>query len=76
MGKLYTLGLDIGIASVGWSLLENDPITEEPVKIIKMGVRTFSANEIPKTGESTAKNRRDKRGVRRRNRRRYRRAGK
>lgn len=70
MGKLYTLGLDIGIASVGWSLLENDPQTEEPVKIIKMGVRTFSANEVPKTGESTAKGRREKRGLRRRIRRR------
>lgn len=70
MEKLYTLGLDIGIASVGWSILENDSITEEPVKIIKMGVRTFNANEVPKTGESTAKGRREKRGVRRRNRRR------
>ena len=70
MNKLYTLGLDIGIASVGWSLLENDPITEEPIKIIKMGVRTFNTNEVPKTGKSTAKDRREKRGLRRRTRRR------
>ena len=70
MSKLYSLGLDIGIASVGWSLLENDALTEEPVKIIDMGVRTFNTNEVPKTGESTAKNRREKRGQRRRNRRR------
>lgn len=70
MQKLYTLGLDIGIASVGWAILENDPITEDPVKIIKMGVRTFNTNEVPKTGESTAKDRREKRGLRRRTRRR------
>lgn len=70
MNKLYTLGLDIGIASVGWSILENDFISEEPTKIIKMGVRTFNSNEVPKTGESTAKGRREKRGIRRRNRRR------
>ena len=70
MSKLYTLGLDVGIASVGWSMLENDPLTEEPVRIVKMGVRSFNPNEVPKTGESTAKNRREKRGLRRRNRRR------
>lgn len=70
MEKLYRIGLDIGVASVGWSILENDPITEEPVKILKMGVRTFSANEVEKTGESTAKARREKRGLHRRNRRR------
>ena len=70
MDKLYSLGLDIGIASVGWSILENDPTTETPIKILDLGVRTFNTNEIPKTGESTAKSRREKRGTRRRNRRR------
>ena len=70
MSKNYRIGFDIGIGSVGWSILENDPITEEPTKILKLGVRTFDANEILKTGESVAKSRREKRGVHRRTRRR------
>lgn len=70
MDKLYRLGLDIGIGSVGWAVLENDPLTEEPVRILKLGVRTFNVNEVPKTGESTAKKRREARGVHRRTRRR------
>ena len=69
MSKLYRIGFDIGVASVGWSVLENDPITEEPIRILKTGVRTFSPNEVDKTGESTAKNRREKRGLHRRTRR-------
>lgn len=69
MKKNYRIGLDIGIGSVGWAVLENDPATEEPTKILKLGVRTFSPNEVDKTGESTAKNRREKRGLRRRTRR-------
>ena len=69
MDKNYRLGLDIGVASVGWSILENDPLTEDPIRIIKLGVRKFNANEVPKTGESTAKDRRIKRGIRRRKRR-------
>lgn len=71
MDKLYRIGFDIGIGSVGWSVLENDLQTEDPCKILKMGVRTFSPNEVEKTGESTAKARREKRGVYRRNRRRH-----
>ncbi len=70
MTKLYRIGFDIGIGSVGWSVLENDPATEEPVKILKVGVRTFSSNEVQKTGESTAKARRETRGLHRRTRRR------
>lgn len=69
MKKLYRIGLDIGIGSVGYSVLENDPITEQPVRIIKLGIRTFSPNEVDKTGESSAKKRREARGVRRRKRR-------
>lgn len=38
------LGLDIGIASVGWSLVEDEK------KIIDLGVRTFEKAEVPKTG--------------------------
>lgn len=70
MSKLYRIGLDIGIGSVGYAVLENDPVTENPNRIIRLGVRTFSPNEVSKTGESTAKNRRELRGVRRRKRRR------
>ncbi|MBQ7917264.1 MAG: type II CRISPR RNA-guided endonuclease Cas9 [Clostridia bacterium] len=69
MDKLYRIGFDIGIGSVGWAVLENDPVTEEPSRILKLGVRTFSPNEVAKTGESTAKARREKRGLHRRTRR-------
>lgn len=69
MDKFYRVGFDIGIGSVGYAVLENDPVTEEPTRIIKVGVRTFSPNEVEKTGESTAKKRREARGIRRRKRR-------
>lgn len=65
----YRVGFDIGIKSVGWSVVENDINTEEPIRIVDLGVRTFDANEVPKSGESTAKERRELRGVRRRRRR-------
>lgn len=65
----YRIGFDIGIKSVGYAVLENDPITEEPIKIVDLGVRTFDANEVDKTGESSAKDRRILRGARRRRRR-------
>lgn len=65
----YRVGLDIGIKSVGYAVIENDGLTEEPVRIADLGVRTFDANEVDKTGESTAKHRRELRGVRRRRRR-------
>ena len=68
MEKDYTLGLDIGVGSVGYAILENNKATEEPMKIIRLGVRTFDVNE-EQNGESTAKGRREKRGVRRRRRR-------
>ena len=60
----YTLGLDIGIASVGWAVLEND-INGEPIKIERLGVRIFESAEQPKTGASLAAPRRDARGQRR-----------
>lgn len=59
----YTLGLDIGIASVGAALLTEN-------QIIGMHVRTFDAAEHPKTGESLNLTRRKARSVRRRLRRR------
>lgn len=55
----YTLGLDIGISSVGFGLIDT-----ENQKIIESGVRLFSAGNSEKTQQ-----RREKRGARRSNRR-------
>ncbi|MDR0587427.1 MAG: type II CRISPR RNA-guided endonuclease Cas9, partial [Burkholderiales bacterium] len=55
----YTLGLDIGIASVGWCLLAED-------RIINLGVRAFDKAETPKEGESLNLTRRTARLARRR----------
>lgn len=59
----YTLGLDIGIASVGWAVLEND-VSGEPIKIENLGVRIFDKAEQPK-GDPLAAPRREARGQRR-----------
>lgn len=60
----YRIGLDIGIASVGWCALETDE-NGEPTKIIELGVRVFDACENPKDGSSLASPRRKQRGLRR-----------
>ncbi|OEG71613.1 hypothetical protein ATZ36_13700 [Candidatus Endomicrobiellum trichonymphae] len=65
------LGLDIGIASVGWALVEfDDEFDDEDNKkkgmIIKSGVRIFTRAETPKEKESLAKQRREARSQRRR----------
>lgn len=65
----YRIGLDIGIASVGWAVLENNS-HDEPFRIIDMGVRIFDTAEQPKTGASLAAPRREARSARRRLRRR------
>ncbi len=59
----YTLGLDIGMASVGAALLAGN-------RILAMHVRTFDKAETALEGESINKIRRDARLVRRRIRRR------
>lgn len=64
MSLRYTLGLDIGIASVGWAVLENN-IDGEPIKIERLGVRIFDKAEQPKTGALLAEPRREARGQRR-----------
>ncbi|MBX9597391.1 MAG: type II CRISPR RNA-guided endonuclease Cas9 [Burkholderiales bacterium] len=61
----YVLGLDLGIASIGWAIYDIDKSTIE-----KCGVRLFDAAENPKTKESLATPRRLARGQRRRIRRR------
>ncbi|MBS0575313.1 MAG: type II CRISPR RNA-guided endonuclease Cas9 [Proteobacteria bacterium] len=55
----YALGLDIGIASVGWCVLGD-------ARIIDLGVRAFDKAETPDKGESLNKARRDARLLRRR----------
>ena len=63
MKKNYILGLDIGISSVGWGLLELDE-NNNPYKIIDVGSRIFTPGEEA-SGDSKAKARREKRGARR-----------
>ena len=65
----YILGLDIGIASVGWAMVEIDD-AENPIRLIDLGVRVFERAEVPKTGDSLAAVRRLARSVRRLTRRR------
>lgn len=65
----YRIGLDIGIASVGWAVLENNS-EDEPIRIIDLGVRIFDRAENPKNGDSLAEPRRMARTTRRRLRRR------
>ncbi len=64
----YTLGLDIGIASIGWAVLAND-INGDPYHIQDLGVRIFTSAEDQKTGASLATPRREARSARRRLRR-------
>ncbi len=59
------VGLDIGIASVGWCVIDN-----EEKRILGMGVRAFDKAEDAKTGASLALPRRLARSARRRTRRR------
>ena len=56
----YSLGLDIGITSVGWSVINLDKN-----RIEDLGVRIFNAAENPKDGASLALPRRLARGRRR-----------
>ncbi|MEK5251763.1 type II CRISPR RNA-guided endonuclease Cas9 [Bacillus sp. FSL R9-9530] len=56
----YVLGLDIGIASCGWAV-----INQEKERIEDLGVRIFDKAENPKDGKSLAAPRRDARSTRR-----------
>lgn len=64
----YGIGLDIGIASVGFATVALDE-HEEPCGILHMGVRVFDEAENPKDGSSLAAPRRKARSMRRRIRR-------
>ncbi|KFL34573.1 MULTISPECIES: type II CRISPR RNA-guided endonuclease Cas9 [unclassified Sulfurospirillum] len=59
------LGIDLGISSLGWAVVEYDKDNDENNKIIDCGVRLFTAAETPKEKESPNKARRDARGLRR-----------
>lgn len=56
------LGIDLGIASCGWAVIENN---EGGGKIVASGVRCFDAPLIDKTGEPKSAQRRSARGQRR-----------
>lgn len=64
----YSIGLDCGVASVGYAVMALDS-NDEPKRIIKLGSRIFDKAEQPKTGASLALPRREARGMRRRLRR-------
>lgn len=64
----YSIGLDCGIASVGYAVMQLDE-NDEPCRIIDLGSRIFTKAENPKDGSSLALPRRDARGARRRLRR-------
>ena len=59
------LGIDLGISSLGWAVVEYDKDNDENNKILDCGVRLFTAAETPKEKESPNKARRDARGLRR-----------
>ncbi len=61
----YRLGLDLGSSSIGWSMIRLAP-NNEPVAVIKAGVRIFPDGRNPKDGSSLAVTRRLARGMRRR----------
>jgi CRISPR-associated endonuclease Csn1 len=59
------LGLDLGVASIGWSLIEK---SENDGKVLKSGVRIFQANNERASvapGESAKADRGTKRSIRR-----------
>lgn len=64
----YAIGLDIGISSVGYSVLELNTY-DQPCRIEKLGSRIFDKAEHPKDGSSLAAPRREARSARRRLRR-------
>lgn len=61
----YRLGLDIGAKSIGWAMIRLNA-QDEPVALIKMGVRVFPDGRNPKDGSSLAVSRREARQMRRR----------
>lgn len=69
MKKLYSLGLDLGIASIGWALMKINE-NNEVIRIEDCGVKIFRKLEDDKDGKLANFTRRTKRGQRRIRRRR------
>ena len=61
-GRQRILGVDLGIASCGWGIIE---VGEPDGKIVATGVRCFDAPLVDKTGEPKSAQRRAARGARR-----------
>ncbi len=70
--KHMTLGLDLGIASVGWCLFDSDE-NEKPRRIIDLGSFVYNQLENGKNGKRENQVRRQKREMRRQRRRKVRR---
>ncbi|MCD6172233.1 MAG: type II CRISPR RNA-guided endonuclease Cas9, partial [Sulfurimonas sp.] len=64
MSKIV-LGLDLGITSIGWALVNVDDKNSKNSNIIDSGVRIFTIAEHPKDGKSLALPRREARSARR-----------
>lgn len=60
----FGLGLDVGIASIGWAMVGLDE-NGEPYKLLNLGSRIFDRAENPKDGSSLAMQRRQFRSQRR-----------
>lgn len=60
----YGIGLDCGISSVGYAVMELNT-SDEPKRIVRLGSRIFDKAENPKDGSSLAKPRREARSLRR-----------
>jgi CRISPR-associated endonuclease Csn1 len=64
-GPLLALGLDLGVSSLGWALLELNRATQEPIGVRALGVRIFPAG----VDGDVESGREESRGVKRRDRR-------
>lgn len=69
---MRTFGFDLGIASIGWAVVDTEKENDNPEtghaavgKIQQSGVRIFSIAENPKDGSSLASTRRERRLARR-----------
>ena len=60
----YRLGLDLGTNSIGWCMLRLNT-TNEPVAVVKAGVRIFHDGRNEKSKEPLAVARRNARSIRR-----------
>ncbi|HEX2859445.1 MAG TPA: type II CRISPR RNA-guided endonuclease Cas9 [Alphaproteobacteria bacterium] len=60
----YRLGLDMGISSLGWAVVEVDT-QDHPQRVVAMGVRKFNSGREDKTQAPLAQKRRQKRSMRR-----------